>query len=218
MYIYGFETSGKPKSHFLDMFAIYASIFSPFIFLYFFYSIYRIGIKGKKSIYWFVSTTALAFSLLLSFRQRIYIEDFAPFVVVAIPLMMKLFFHSLRVRLPMFRKKYYILALSGLFLLLLNVLIILFNKPLYLVLNNTQKHFVYPYHFANEIALILKNNNINEIACDDEELLLRLKFYGIESGNQHFISLHALNLYDEVHQITYFNKVLLSVYHVELAK
>jgi 4-amino-4-deoxy-L-arabinose transferase-like glycosyltransferase len=216
MYVYGFETSGKPKSHFLDMFAIYASIFSPVIFLYFFYSIYRIGLKGKKSLYWFVSTTALAFSLLLSFRQRIYIEDFAPFVVVAIPLMMKLFFHSLRVRLPMFRKKYYALTYTALFLLFVNVFVILFNKPLYLVLNDTQKHFVYPYHFAKEIALILKDNDINEIASNDKELLLRLKFYGIESGKKHFISLQQLNLYDAIYEISYFNKQLISIYHVQL--
>lgn len=216
MYLYGFETSGKPKSHFLDMFAIYASIFSPVVFLYFFYAIYRIGIKGKKSIYWFVSTTALAFSLLLSFRQRIYIEDFAPFVVVAIPLMMKLFFHSLRVRLPVFRKKYYTLGCAALLFLFLNTFVILFNKPLYLILDDAKKHFVYPYHFANEIALILKENSINEVASNDKELLLRLKFYGIESGQKHFISLDRLNLYDAIYEITYFNKRIVSIYHVQL--
>lgn len=216
MYIYGFETSGKPRSHILDLFAIYASIFSPLIFLYFFYSMYRVGIKGKKSIFWYVSVTALIFSFLLSFRQKIYIEDFAPFVVVTIPVMMKLFFHSLRVRLKEFRKKHYVLAYSAILILVLNVLVILFNKPLYLLLKEEENHFAYKYHFSQEIANILKNNHINAITTNDKELSLRLKYYGIEEDKSHFVSLTPLNLYDKRFDIIYLNKNILSVYYVNL--
>ncbi len=108
MQIYGFDTGGHPRGYFLDTFGAYISIFSPIIFLYFFYAIYRVTIKGEKDLYWYISFTAFAFSFLLSLRQKINIEDFAPFVVIAIPLMVKLFMHSFRVRLPMFRKKHYI--------------------------------------------------------------------------------------------------------------
>ncbi len=216
MYIYGFETSGKPRSHVLDLFAIYASIFSPLIFLYFFYSMYRVGIKGKKSIFWYISVTALVFSFLLSFRQKIYIEDFAPFVVVTIPVMMKLFFHSLRVRLRVFRKKHYILAYSAILILALNVLVILFNKPLYLLLKEEENHFAYKYHFAQEIADILKHNHIEAITTNDAELNLRLKYYGIQEDKSHFISLTPLNLYDKRFDIIYLNKNILSIYYVNL--
>lgn len=216
MYMYGFETSGKPRSHILDLFAIYASIFSPLVFLYFFYSMYRVGIKGKKSIFWYISVTALVFSFLLSFRQKIYIEDFAPFVVVTIPVMMKLFFHSLRVRLKEFRKKHYVLAYSAIVILALNVLVILFNKPLYLLLKEEENHFAYKYHFAQEIADILKNNRIEAITTNDVELNLRLKYYGIEEDKRHFISLTPLNLYDKRFDIIYLNKNILSIYYVNL--
>lgn len=216
MYIYGFEASGKPRSHFLDLFAIYGSIFSPLIFLYFFYSMYRVGIKGKKSIFWYISVTALVFSFLFSFRQKIYIEDFAPFVIVTVPLMMKLFFHSLRVRLPMFRNKHYLLSYISVCLLGLNVLIILFNKPIYLLLKDEKNHFAYNYHFAKEIADVLKKNHITSITSTNEELNLRLKYYGIGENKNHIISLERLKHYDKKFNIIYFDKSVLSVYYVNV--
>lgn len=220
MYIYGFDASGKPKSHLLDTFAIYASIFSPLIFLYFFYSMYRIGVKGKRSIYWYVSMTAFLFSFLLSFRQRILIEDFAPFVVVTVPLMMKLFFHSLRVRLPRFRDKHYKISAVALFVLFLNVVVILFNKPIYLLLKNNDDHFAYKYHFADEIAQILKKNGILSVTSNDNELVKRLEFYGIHNDKKstNFISLSKLNIYDEKFQIYYLQKDVLNIYFVDLKK
>lgn len=45
MYIYGFATDGKPKGFLVDTFAVYATVFSPLLFLYFVYAIYRAGIK-----------------------------------------------------------------------------------------------------------------------------------------------------------------------------
>ena len=45
MYLYGFDTGGKPKGYFVDTLGIYTAIFSPFLFLYFVYAMYRILIK-----------------------------------------------------------------------------------------------------------------------------------------------------------------------------
>ena len=183
MYIYGFTTAGKPRGFFLDTFAIYASIFSPLLFIYFFYSIYRIGFKEKeKSLTWYISTTALLVSFLFSFRQRVYIEDFAPYVVISLPFMLKIFFHSYRVRLKEFRKNHNIAVTLVLLMLFINVLLTIVNKPLYIILPNPKKHFVYKYHFVKELAAEMKRNKINFVSSDDEELLLRLKFYGINKG------------------------------------
>lgn len=218
MYLFGFETSGKPKSHFVDLFAIYATIFSPIIVMYFFYSMYRVGIKGKKSIFWYISVTALIFSFLLSFRQKIAIEDFAPFVVVTIPMMMKLFFHSLRVRLPMFRNKHYVVVYFAIAVLALNVLVILLNKPLYLILKNPENHFAYKYHFAQEVADVLKQNNITAVTSHDKELNLRLKYYGIEENKNHLISLVPLKKFDKKFYIVYYNKHIFTLYYTHLDK
>ncbi len=82
MYLYGFDDGGKPKGYFIDMLGVYAAIFSPFLFLYYIYALYRVLIKEQKSILWYITFVSFAMSMLLSMRQKIYIEDFAPFVVI----------------------------------------------------------------------------------------------------------------------------------------
>ncbi|MGB5793963.1 glycosyltransferase family 39 protein [Poseidonibacter sp.] len=212
MFIYGFSTDGKPKGFLVDTFGTYASIFSPLLFIYFFYTIYRVGTKEKPSLVWYISTTALLLSLLFSFRQRIYIEDFAPYVVIFLPYMIKGFFHSYRVRLKEFRKNYNIVVFLVVIMLALNVLLTIVNKPLYVYLANPKKHFVYKYHFAKEIANELKSKNINNIFSEDDELILRLKFYGIEKGNKYYISEDKINEFDELIDIKYKHIKILNLY------
>jgi 4-amino-4-deoxy-L-arabinose transferase-like glycosyltransferase len=212
MYIYGFDTEGKPRGFLVDTFAIYASIFSPLLFIYFFYSIYRAGIKDERTLTWYISATALCISLLFSFRQRVYIEDFAPYVVISLPFMLKSFFHSYRVRLKEFRRNHKIAVVLVLIMLLMNVTFTIINKPLYLLLPNPKKHFVYQYHFAKEIASELKKRNINYIYCNDEELSLRLKYYGIKSGDRYFVTLTKYDYYEDDFTISYYGKELLTVY------
>ncbi|ARU49313.1 hypothetical protein Sdiek1_2160 [Sulfurospirillum diekertiae] len=104
MYLYGFDTGGKPRGYFIDTLGVYAIVFSPLLFLYFVYAMYRILIKEEKNLLWYISFFSLVVSLLLSLRQKLLLEDFAPFVVLSVPLMVKVFFNSYRVRLPAFRK------------------------------------------------------------------------------------------------------------------
>ena len=212
MFIYGFSTDGKPKGFLLDTFGTYASIFSPLLFIYFFYTIYRVGLKEKLTLAWYISTTALLLSFIFSFRQRIYIEDFAPYVVIFIPFMVKGFFHSYRIRLSEFRKSYNIAVLFVLIMLILNVLLTIINKPLYAYLANPKKHFVYKYHFAEEIANKLKQKNINNISSENKKLLLRLKFYGIQEGTDYYISEYKFEDFDEKLIIKYENINILKLY------
>lgn len=217
MYIYGFTTEGKPKGFLVDTFAIYASIFSPLIFIYFVYTMYRSIVKHEiRDLTWYISVTALIVSIVFSFRQKIYIEDFAPYVVISLPFMMKKFFHSYNVRLKEFRVKHNIAIIITLVMLTLNVLLTVANKPLYLFLDNPKKHFVYEYHFAKEIAQKLKEKNINYIMSDNKELLLRLKFYGIEEGNKYFITMTNYNYYNEKIEIDYDGKNILTLYIMDL--
>lgn len=83
MYIYGFDTGGRPRGFLVDTFAIYATVFSPLLFLYFVYSLYRSGVKNERTLTWYISMTALILSVIFSVRQRIYIEDFGPYVVIS---------------------------------------------------------------------------------------------------------------------------------------
>lgn len=216
MQIYGFDSSGKPRGHFLDTFTLYASIFSPMIFLYYIYVMYRIGIKGTKTIYWYISVVALSFSLLFSFRQRIQIEDFAPYVVITLPIIVKYFLHTLRIRLPRFRKKHYQWSFVALFLLFLSVTVVLFNKPIYLFIKNAEDHFAYKYHFAYEISEELKANNINYITTN-YQLENRLKYYGIKSGKKYLLTLNEAKPYYLKIPLKVMDKKVLDIYLVKLS-
>lgn len=208
MSLYGFEIGGRPRGYLVDTFGIYASIFSPLLFLYFFYAIYRFGIKYEKDMYWYLASTALMLSFIFSLRQKVYIEDFAPFVVVAIPVMVKLIMHSIRVRLTEHQRNYLVLGYLLLFSLVVNFGIFIFNKSLYVVLDNPKKHFAYDYHIAKELAIQLKTLGIQNIAIENSKLRERLSFYGINTdGNMTLVETTLQdNKYDI--KIEYFGKVV----------
>jgi len=213
MYMYGFDTGGKPKGYFLDTLGIYAAVFSLFLFLYLIYVLYRILIKEEKNLLWYISFSALFISLILSLRQRLLLEDFAPFVVISIPLIVKVFFNSYRVRLPMHRK-YHNIAFSVVFIFLfVNLIVSYFNKPLYYIIKESNKHIAYKYHIAKDLATILKEKNIKNINVNDKKLELRLKFYGIKDGGTYKLSRENFKTSNfEKIDIKYFGKVIESFY------
>ncbi|MBV5279144.1 MAG: glycosyltransferase family 39 protein [Campylobacteraceae bacterium] len=213
MYMYGFDTGGKPKGYFIDTLGIYAIIFSPLLFLYFIYALYRILIKEEKNLLWYISFFSLLFSLLLSLRQKLLLEDFAPFVVLAIPLMIKVFFNSYRVRLPVFRKLHTLFFGLIIFSLVSNTLVIFFNKPLYRLIDEPSKHFAINYHIAKELAFELKVIGVQNLSIRDEKMALRLKFYGIEKGEDYILSTKKeADGYIKQIDIAYFGKSVKTFY------
>ena len=116
---------------------------------------------------WYIATSTLIFSLLLSFRQRLDIEYFAPYLMIALPLAAQTFTHSYRVRLKMFRKRYKTIFVLSFVLLILNTLLVLFNKTIYSFIEDPKKHFAYNMYVAKELAYELKAMNIY---CVDTDL------------------------------------------------
>ncbi|VAY88244.1 Arginine/ornithine antiporter ArcD [hydrothermal vent metagenome] len=210
MQIYGFDSGGHPEGYFIDTFAVYSSIMSPIVFLLFIYTLYRKSSKNKgaKDLFWYISFTAFVFSLLLSLRQKIYISDFAPYIIIATPLMIKSFMHSYRVRLPQFRQKHYLIATFASFTLILNFLVFIINKPLYLILPDPNKHFANNYHVVKELAYNLKKNKINNIVCEDKKLQLRLKFYGIIEGRKYYLTTKPDHTAYNILPIKYYDKTI----------
>ncbi len=151
----GIDIGGRPSGHFVEIFGFYAAVFSPLLFIFFFYAMYRILLREKKTLIWYISFTALAFSFILSIRQRIDIADFAPYVMIAIILMLDIFNHSMRVRLPQFQKHYKVGFYIVMIFLILSALLIIFHKTTYELMDNPDKHFakrVYePYLLAKEL-------------------------------------------------------------------
>ncbi len=184
IFLYDIDTKGIPQGHFLDAIGVYTAIFTPIIFIYIFYILYRRYLTKDIDILWFIATIPFLFSLILSFRQRIELEVFAPYLIVALVLAAETFYHSYRVRLKMFRTKYKLAFMLSLIFLFLNTLVVFFNKELYVYVDKPQNHFAYNMHVAKELAYELKSRGIE---CVDTEYKMasRLRFYGVTNCNTH---------------------------------
>jgi len=175
----GIEIGGRPSGHFVEIFGLYATVFSPLLFLYFFYAMYRILLREKKTLVWYISFTALAISLLLSVRQRVYITDFAPYVMISVVLMLDLLNRTVRVRLPEFQKYYkrgFFVVIS---LLVLSTALIVFHKPLYSMMDDPSKHFAKRIYAPYYLSKTLKSKGIT---CYDEaegREVYQLQYYNI---------------------------------------
>ncbi|MBU1642737.1 hypothetical protein KKE54_05195 [bacterium] len=180
-YLYGFDTMGKPSGHFLDTMGLYATIFSPVIFIFLVYVLYRKMISKEYDITLYVSGVVFVVSLLLSFRQRIHIEHFAPYMMLLLPLAAQSFFSSYRVRLRPFRGRYRVLIVVGFSVLVFHFFLLLLNKGLYLFLDDPQHHFAYNTHIVKELSGELKAKGIACASVKNRNLQERLKFYGITS-------------------------------------
>ena len=179
----GIELSGRPTGHFIEVFGLYAAVFSPLLFLYFFYTMYRILLRGPKTLMWYISFTALVVSLLLSIRQKVYITDFAPYVMISTIAMVEVFMNSLRVRLPQFRKRYKRAFYVVMGFLAISVAMLLFSRPLYTLTQQHARPFAAqvfsPYYLAKKLKAEGRE-------CYDAEgrAALQLRYYGISSCKQ----------------------------------
>lgn len=177
----GIEIGGRPSGHFIEIFGLYAALFSPLLFLYFFYALYRILLREKKRLVWYISFTALAFSLLLSIRQRIYITDFAPYVVIAIVLMLDTFNQSVRVRIPRFQKGYILGFYVVIVILIVSFVLILFHKHLYYFGHHIQRPLFDRIYAPYELALTLKSRGVTCYDGIRGRTRYQLYYYGIDS-------------------------------------
>ena len=183
---FDFDFGGKPKGYAIDMFGIFAAVFSPLIFTYFIYAAYRIWVKESKDFLWFVSVSTFGICVLLSIRQKLQLEMFLPYCAIFVPHMVRVFFASYRVRLPEFRLKYKILGVILIASLVPFSLSSVFYDYFYAFLSKPHKHFAYNYSIARELSHELKSRGINAV---DTDIFMqkRLKFYGINSGGEYFL-------------------------------
>ncbi|HHC11221.1 MAG TPA: hypothetical protein ENK79_01145 [Campylobacterales bacterium] len=179
LYFNGLDIGGKPKGKFLELLGLYVALFSPLVFIYFFYALYRIWLREKKDILWYISFTAFVLSILLSLRQQVIMTDFAPYVIVAVVLMVVVYNKTLLVRLPQFQKGYrlgYKIVMGS---LIFSSLIIIFHKPLFYLLKDKTEHFAYPFYKPYWIKLELSNIGQNCYTAKRKKIQYQLKYYGI---------------------------------------
>ncbi|MBU0720730.1 hypothetical protein KJ877_05265 [bacterium] len=215
IYIYGLDPKGMPEGHFLDTLGIYSAIFTPIIFVYIFYVLYRRYLTKEIDILWFISTTALLFSLVLSFRQRVEVEHFAPYLIISMPLIAQTFYASYRVRLSAFRTKYKAIFAVSLVFLFFNSSVVFLNKYLYIFLENPEKHFAYEMHIAKELATKLQDGGIHCLQ-QDSKMAKRLQFYNISKCNEYI--LNENKIYDDKSSIVTISYNEIPIYFASVTK
>ncbi len=183
---YGFDTGGRPRGYFLDTLGIFAACFSPLVFIYFFYVVYRLTFKEQKSLLWFLMSVTFIFCSLLSLRQKLYLEDFLPFCVICTPLLIKTLMASYRVRLPQFRLRYKIFIECSIIFLLFCYFVIIGNQILYYFVSDPKYNFANNYHLAKELSKEFKKQEIFELRVGTS-LQPRLRFYGIKDSNTFYL-------------------------------
>jgi len=180
LYFNGLDIGGKPKGKFLELFGLYVALFSPLVFIYFFYALYRIWLREKKDILWYTSFTAFILSIVLSLRQQVIMTDFAPYVIVSVVLMLVIYYQTLYVRLPRFQGWYrwgYRVVIGS---LLVFWMMIVFHKPLFYLLDDKRKHFAYPFYQPYWMMLELSEIEQNCYTSKHQKIQYQLKYHGIE--------------------------------------
>ena len=180
IYFNKLEVGGKPTGEFLELFGLYIALFSPLVFFYFFYALYRIWLREKKDILWCISFTAFVLSILLSLRQQVHMTDFAPYVIVSVVLMLLIYYKTLYVRLPQFQTYYrigFIIVFSS---LIFSAMIIIFHQTFFYILDNKSQHFAYKFYEPYWQVLELKEIGQNCYTVKNQKVQYQLKYYGIE--------------------------------------
>ncbi len=181
LYFNNLKVEGHPSGEFLELFALYAALFSPLVFIYFFYALYRIWLREKKDILWYISFTAFMLSILLSLRQQVIMTDFAPYVIVAVVLMVMIYQRTLNVRLPKFQKNYRLGFKIVIGTLILSALIIFLHQPLFLLYSDKTKHFAYPFYEPYWQTMELKQIGQQCYTAKQPKVQFQLKYHGINA-------------------------------------
>jgi len=179
LYFNGLDIGGKPQGKFLELFGLYVALFSPFVFIYFFYALYRIWLKEEKDILWYISFTAFVLSIFLSLRQQVIMTDFAPYVVVSVVLMVLIYHKTVYVRLPQFQRNYWLGYRIVIGSLLVSASMIFFHESLFYIIRDKTKHFAYPFYKPYWISLELKEIGQNCYTAERQRMQYQLYYYGI---------------------------------------
>jgi len=141
-----YRIGGHPQGHLPELFGIYAALFSPLFFVYYFYALYRVALVGPRDLTWSIAFTALALSILLSIRQQVLIVDFSPYLLAGVMIPVRVYFSSMRVRMRRFQTRYRIAGAVVLATLLLSSAAVALHRPLYALLGRPRHFFAAPLY------------------------------------------------------------------------
>lgn len=174
-----YDFRGRPQGHFLELMGVYAALFSPLFFIYYFYALYRVSLEGPRDIYWTVAFGALVISILLSVRQQVLIVDFSPYLLAGAMIPVSVYLRSLRVRIRPHQRTYRFAATLVIASMLLSALMLFLHRPLYEMLGKPSHFFAAPlYEKQAQIEQLLREGAFCHppVGKRDEPLY---RFYGL---------------------------------------
>ncbi|MGX2983301.1 ArnT family glycosyltransferase [Helicobacter sp. 23-1045] len=182
LYIYGTDISGSPSGNFVDIFGAFALLYSPPLFVYFIYTIYRSFTKGSANLLLFVGGVSLVASIVLSIRQDVNKEIYMFMSLCGVPIMVRQMMSDIRLRLPRFQDAYKRRFVIIIAVLVLESTLMLFAKPI-CAFSNDDGLFLHQFYFAKELADELKERKISRVKIEGR-MQRRVEFYGIKNGGQ----------------------------------
>jgi len=169
----------RGRSSFLELLSVYATVFSPLVFIYLFYSLYRVLLRGGRDIVWYISFISLIVSFALSLKVRIKIIDFSPYIMIGAMIMVQTYYNSLRVRMRYFQKRYKVAFWIVIISLIVSSLSIILHQPIYKIVGKKNYSIVAPIYVPYELTKKLHKNGIKCTDINRIKILRQMKFYGI---------------------------------------
>ena len=176
-----YSFSGRPKGHLVELLGLYAAVFSPLLFIYYFYSLYRGWLEGRRDLLRCIAFVSLALSMLLSIRQKIHIIDFSPYIIPGIFIALLQLHSSLRIRMRRYRKGYRVAASIVVGTMFLSSMLLLLHRPIYRLLGNPENFFLSSIYRPYDLAESLRRNGVG---CYDPDRMEKkyheiMRFYAI---------------------------------------
>lgn len=168
------------RNYFFELLGVYAAIFSPLLFIYVFYSLYRALFRGIRDIVWAIPFLTLIMSLAFSMDERVIIVDFSPYIMIAVIVAVRTYYQSLRIRLKPFQKGYkmifHIVTLS----LVGNAIVLLLHQPIYRWIGKEYYPIVLPVYEPYDLSQKLLKEGINCIDNVKRKTYYQMRYYGIK--------------------------------------
>lgn len=168
------------RSYLLDVFGMSVAVLSPLLFLYIFYALYRVLLRGGRNIVWYISFVGLLASLLLSLFYRVKITDFSSYIMIGVITSVQVYYGSLRVRMIRFQKAYKRTFCIVVTALMITSMLIVLHKPLYRIAGKTYYPIVAPIYEPYDRACKLKAQGKNCANYISQRSLHQMRYYGIE--------------------------------------
>lgn len=170
----------EQTSHLFELLSVYATVFSPLFYIYVFYSLYRVLLRGPRDIVWYISFTALMLSLLFSFWHKINIVDFSPYIMIAVIVAIRTYYNSLRVRMRRFQGGYRLIFWIVTVSLILSSFSAIFHQPIYRLVGKVNYSIVAPVYEPYDRAKALRSEGKNCTDNISRRAVHQMRYYGIK--------------------------------------